>query len=150
MKRQRLGDPTITITTAYEDIGGAKCANRAQCVIARAWDRTFRLGGTGYILVDSNSVGITANGERYRYYPPKSSINYLRKFDEIGATQGEDTARLTVQPRTFTFKLQEVRPIAPKSSPTRRARINQLRNARNAALRAAGISRTKHPRYAGI
>jgi hypothetical protein len=146
----RLGNPTIVVDVISKDIARAKCANRAQCVLALAIDRIFGLQGTGYIRVDANSIGVTANGERYRYYPPRAAMKYLQRFDLLGAKLGEDAAREAMQPRAFNFRLQEVRPITAPTTRARKDQINTRRNQRNAERRAAGESLGRQLRYVGV
>jgi hypothetical protein len=148
--RNRIGNPRITVTVTQADIDEAKCANRAQCVIARAIDRTFRLHGTGYIRVDANQAGVTVGDTRFVHVTPRPALRYVQRFDEIGEREGEDAARAKTKPRTFTFELFKTVPINQPSSPERKARINELRNERNAKRRAMGIYDRPRPRYVGV
>jgi hypothetical protein len=56
-----------------------------------------------------------------------------------------------MRPATFHLDLHSYSEIPPKASPERKARINELRNKRNAELRAAGaLPRQPYRRYVGI
>lgn len=145
-----LNKPEVVFRVTVPDIARGECANRRQCVIAQALDRQFGLGGRGYIRVDANLIALTFDGHRYQYHPPRKAMAYLRRFDKIGELKGVQAAREAMQPAEFKCKLLDVKPIPESATAERKEQINHARRNRIAELKARGIYREPHRRYAGV
>jgi hypothetical protein len=143
---------TIILEITKNDIVTAKCGNRRQCVIAHAVDRQLQLGGLGYIKIEGNDAAYTQAGFRHLLRLPRTALVMLRDFDEIGASQGLETAREVMFSRCpIKYRLREVNvtKIPPPASRERKDQINARRNRIASEEHAQGIVRPKRKRYAG-
>ena len=138
---------TVIINVSNGDIHNSECCDPNRCMIKVAVARALRIPH-GYIHVDSTGISVTRrNDYREKAFLPKVAQRKMLQFD------GEKEARKLGLPSKvtafrFTAVFHKTTKVV-KSTEARKARINELRNARA----AKGIKPRKyslHSRVVGI
>lgn len=122
-----------------DDIDGAVCNNRAQCVLARA---LYRQTGANsrYVLVEESGLSFTLDGTRYTYKIPRTAKVDLRKFDASGGS-------VTPLPgTTYGLDLVKSRKVK-KLSRAQKDLVNENRRKQAAKRKAAGVKEPNYDRF---
>ena len=137
----------VTVYVSNSDIHDSECCLPRKCMIKVAVARALRIPH-GYIHVDSTGISVTRRSDfREKAFLPRIAQRKMLEFDAEKAARKQG---LPSKVTTFRFVavFHKTTKVA-KSSAKRKARINQLRNARA----AAGIKPRKYnlqTRVAGL
>jgi hypothetical protein len=133
---KRLALPRkITLRMQQSDIDTAICNSRTNCAIARTIYRQMQMP-PGRVRVSMEGVSIGGKDDyRYHYKTPHEACCLVRDIDD-----GK-----SVKPITFSLRFCHRHKIAPVD-PDRKANINAARQAREQALRDAGLEPRKYPK----
>ena len=114
----------VAINVSNTDIHESECRDPNKCMIKVAVARALRIPH-GYIHVDATGISVTRRDDfREKAFLPKTALKNMLKFDKKQYDE--------LKPFRFMAEFHKTTKVV-KSTAKRKARINELRNARLAA-----------------